>query len=156
MYTRLLVPIDGSATARLALSQAGRLAQLCGATVELLHVIEVTKHTKGFETPRAHLDSVRPRFLALGNALLDEARQALEPLGIEVDTVLLESRGSRVAQVIVERARQTGADLIVLGTHGRRGVGRVLLGSDAEQVARTASVPVMLIRAEAREDADAP
>ena len=53
---------------------------------------------------------------------------------------------ARVADLVVEQARQWGAELIVLGTHGRRGLGRALLGSDAEQVLRQAPVPVLLVR----------
>jgi nucleotide-binding universal stress UspA family protein len=67
--------------------------------------------------------------------------------------MLLDDLVSRVSEVVVEQAKVWRADLIVLGTHGRRGVGRFLLGSDAEQVARTASVPVLLVRASDVEEA---
>jgi nucleotide-binding universal stress UspA family protein len=63
-----------------------------------------------------------------------------------VETVLLESKGERASTLIVQQAEDARCDLVVLGTHGRRGVDRVLMGSDAEQVARLASVPVMLVR----------
>ena len=66
--------------------------------------------------------------------------------GVPVDTVLIENLDARVAQLVVEHAQAWGADLIVLGTHGRRGLARVLMGSDAEQIARTAPVPVLLVR----------
>ncbi len=52
----------------------------------------------------------------------------------------------RVAEAIVDEARESGCDLIVIGTHGRRGIGRALLGSDAENVLRHATVPVLLVR----------
>ena len=66
--------------------------------------------------------------------------------GIEVETVLLEGSDERVAELIARRAEEAGVDLVILGTHGRRGVNRLLLGSDAEHVARIAPVPVMLVR----------
>ena len=146
MYSRLLVPLDGSATSRLALAHAQTLARLSGARVTLLHVIDELRHSNGFERPQVYIDEVRPRFLQAGQALLDEARQEMEKAGVATDTLLLESEGRRASELIVQQAAEIGADVIVLGTHGRRGMHRWMLGSDAEQVARTAPVPVMLVR----------
>lgn len=146
MYSRLLVPLDGSPTALLALDHAAALARLSGAGVMLLHVIEPMQHSSGFERPKVYIEDVRPRFLASGQALLDEAASRLRAQGITVETVLQESGVERVSEQIVRQAEAGACDLIILGTHGRRGVGRLLLGSDAEQVARTAPVPVMLVR----------
>lgn len=146
MYTRLLVPLDGSATARLALEHAATLARLSGATIVLLHIIDGMDHSNGFERPQVYLDEVRPRFLAAGRALLDEAASQLRKENIPVETVLLETRGEPVAGLIAQQATATGSGLVIMGTHGRRGMNRLLLGSDAEQVARIAPVPVMLVR----------
>ena len=151
MYQRLLVPLDGSATAALALDEAAQLARLAGATVVLLHVVDAMDHVTGFEPPLVHIQEVRPTFLRNGQALLDAARQTLEAQGVTAETVLLESQGERVSQLIADQASQAGCDLIVLGTHGRRGVNRLLLGSDAEQVARIAAMPVMLVRPRGQE-----
>ena len=60
--------------------------------------------------------------------------------------MLLEGSDERVAELIARRAEEAGVDMVILGTHGRRGVNRLLLGSDAEHVARIAPVPVMLVR----------
>lgn len=155
MYSRLLVPLDGSATSRLALAHAETLARMSGARVTLLHIIDELKHSNGFERPAVYLNEIRPQFLKAGQALLDEAGQELKTKGISVDTVLLESEGRRAAELIVQKAADIAADVIVLGTHGRRGMHRWMLGSDAEQVARTASVPVMLVRPHAVHAADA-
>ena len=87
-----------------------------------------------------------PRRRSAGEALLQQARQRVEQQGVPVDTVLIENMDARVAQLVVEHAQAWGADLIVLGTHGRRGLARVFMGSDAEQIARTAPVPVLLVR----------
>lgn len=147
MYSRLLVPIDGSPTAHLALEHAAALARLSGATVVLLHVIEETKYSHGFESAKVYLNEVRPGFLAVGQALLDEEAGRLKQQGIAAETVLVESKGNRVSELITGQVEASRCDLIILGTHGRRGVNRFLLGSDAEQVARIAPVPVMLVRA---------
>ncbi len=146
MYSRLLVPLDGSPTANLALHHAAVLARLSGATIILLHIIEEMKHSNGFERPRIYIEEVRPGFLAAGEKLLDEAALPLRQEGLAVETVLLESKGERVSVLIAQQALATGCVLVVLGTHGRRGVDRLLLGSDAEQLARIAPVPVMLVR----------
>ena len=65
---------------------------------------------------------------------------------VAVDTVLHENTSGRVAEIVADEATSWGADLVVLGTHGRRGVGRLILGSDAEQVLRLAPVPVLMVR----------
>lgn len=146
MYSRLLVPLDGSPTANLALKHAAVLARLSGATVVLLHIIEELKHSRGFERPLVYIREVKPGFLAAGQKLLDEAALGLKQEGLTVETVLLESAGERVSVLIAQQALNSHCDLVVLGTHGRRGVERMLMGSDAEQVARIAPVPVMLVR----------
>ena len=79
-------------------------------------------------------------------ALLDEAANGLRQDGLAVETVLLESGAERVSEQIAKQAEASACDLVILGTHGRRGVDRLLLGSDAEQIARIAPVPVMLVR----------
>ncbi|WP_343204389.1 universal stress protein [Rhodanobacter sp. PCA2] len=93
-----------------------------------------------------YIQEVRPQILAAGQALLDEAATELRRNGTQVETIRLESKGERVSELIAQQAEASGCDLVVLGTHGRRGVDRLLLGSDAEQVARIAPVPVMLVR----------
>jgi nucleotide-binding universal stress UspA family protein len=70
MYSRLLVPLDGSPTANLALHHAAVLARLSGATIILLHIIEEMKHSNGFERPRIYIEEVRPGFLAAGRSCL--------------------------------------------------------------------------------------
>ena len=146
MFTKLLVPIDGSRTSLLALTQASSLSKLTGASIELLHVVNALEYSNGFESPRAYIEKVRPYFLKVGNTLLDRSRSQLEAQGVIVTTVLLEADGKRVSELIADHATTSLADLIILGTHGRRGVQHLLLGSDAEQVARIAPVPVMLVR----------
>lgn len=146
MYKRLLVPIDGSDTANLALNHALALARLNGATIVLLHIIEEWKHSNGFERPKVYIQQVRPGFLAEGQALLDRTASGLRQDGVAVETLLVESHAERVSELIADQAETSACDLVILGTHGRRGYERLLLGSDAEQVARISPVPVMLVR----------
>ena len=147
MYKHILVPLDGSPTGALALKEAASLAKLCGATLHLLHIVDSMQHITGFEPPMVHITDVRPRFMQAGQDVLDEACQKLAEHGVAVTPLLLENPGARVAELIVDNAQRLGVDLIVMGTHGRRGVNRLLLGSDAEQTVRLAGVPVLLVRA---------
>lgn len=143
MYRRILVPIDGSDTSMRAVAEAVKIAHLCGARIDLLHIVEAA--CSGFEPPEVYLRDVLPRFIERGEKLLKETASALRAAGVGVETVLLEGGTEHVWQFIVEQARSRGADLIVLGTHGRRGFNRLMMGSDAEQVARNSPVPAMLI-----------
>ncbi len=149
MYQRILVPFDGSPTATRGLDEATALARLTGARIRLLHLVDDLVYATGFETGAVYLSDVLPVMRQAGRSILERGRERVQRAGIEVDTELLEGMGPRLAEVVAERAVAWHADLIVIGTHGRRGVGRMLLGSDAEQVLRSAPVPVLLVRAQA-------
>jgi hypothetical protein len=79
-------------------------------------------------------------------AVLDRAAAAAGRRGVKVEPVMLRSRGKTVGDVVIGQARKLKADIIVIGTHGRRGLERMLMGSDAEDVVRRASIPVLLVR----------
>ena len=147
MYQRILVPIDGSATAARGLDEAIRLAKLTGGTLQLLHALDDLSMATGYETYAVYAGDVIPLLRQTGAKLLGEAKARVEAAGVKVETVLLEVFAVRVSDLVVEHAKSWPADLIVIGTHGRRGVGRLLLGSDAEQIVRMSPVPVLLIRA---------
>ncbi|MDO9005815.1 MAG: universal stress protein [Aquabacterium sp.] len=146
MYQRILVPFDASPTSRKGLEEAIRLARLSGGALRLLHVVEVTKYATGFETCATYINEVIPVMKQEGHAILEQGKRMAEGSGLSAETVLLESMGSRLADLIINEATTWQADIIVLGTHGRRGMDRLLLGSDAEQVIRLSPVPVLLVR----------
>lgn len=148
MYNRILVPVDGSPTSERALSEAIRLAKLCSGTIRLLHVVDPITHVTGFERPDIYASRIRPALLDAGAQLLAKASERVAAAGVPADTALHESISERVSEIVVEQARAWGAELIVIGTHGRRGIDRVLLGSDAEMVVRTSPVPVLLVRSQ--------
>ena len=146
-YQHILVAVDGSPLSVHAISHAAALARATGGRIRLLNVMDPVAHISGFERPEVYSAEVQPRLQQAGKALLQQARDQVAQCGVPVDTVLVENLDARVAQIVVDHAQAWGADLIVLGTHGRRGLARVLMGSDAEQIARTAPVPVLLVRA---------
>jgi nucleotide-binding universal stress UspA family protein len=147
MYERILVPVDGSTTSAAGLAEAIKLAKLTGAQIRLLHVVDdmpLAMTAQGSGVMTADLLTL---LREAGQQTLQAARERVAAAGIAVDAVIFDSLAGRVSDRVAEQAGEWNADLIVLGTHGRRGVGRMLLGSDAEQVLRTSPVPVLLVRA---------
>ena len=146
MYQRILVPIDGSPTSQRALEEALGLARQSskGCLLELLYVIEIIL----FPDSEIYFNyaELQKTMRTSGEKILARAEKTVRQAGIAVQTRLLEADGERIANVIVEEARRWSADLIVIGTHGRSGFNRVLFGSVAEGVVRTAPTPVLLIR----------
>lgn len=149
MYERILVPVDGSPTSSKGLEEAIKLAQLTGAKLRLIHAVDELSFAMNADAFGAYAGELIDVVRKAGEATLQNARTQVEAAGIGVDTVLRDSFGSRVYELVADEAARWPADLIVLGTHGRRGVGRALMGSDAEQIARLAPVPVLLVRSAA-------
>ena len=155
MYQRLLVPIDGSATSERGLTEAIAIARTSGGSLRLLNVVDELVFSTGYEAGATYLNTILPALRRHSEQMLIAARDRAAAAGISADTTCVECFGRRTSDVIVEQATAWPADLIVIGTHGRRGVRRLMLGSDAEQVLRMAPVPVLLVRSPA-EDAQAP
>ena len=147
MYQRILVPIDGSPTSKKGLSDAIALAQLTSGRIRLVHVINEPLEAIGIDGALTTAADIFKILRENGERVLAEAAARVEAARIQVDSSLLDSVDGRMCVLVVQAAQTWPADLIVIGTHGRRGVGRVLLGSDAEQILRIAPVPVLLVRA---------
>ena len=143
MYQRILCPIDGSATADAGLDEAIRLAQQQRAGIHLLYVLDVIY----LESSGYMIGEIYDRLRDAGRQILDAAKTKVANAHIAVEAVIADATVRRVADVIVDECRSAKADLIVMGTHGRRGVSHLFLGSDAEAVARLAEVPVLLVKA---------
>ena len=146
MFKRILVPVDGSHTSGLGLDRAIRLAKVQRATLCLIHVVDERVTAQYFEGGAAVLDRVLDSLRAGGKEVLARAEAKARRQRVQVKTVLAENIIRSVADVIVGQAKKWRADLIVIGTHGRRGVARLVMGSDAEGVVRTTPVPVLLVR----------
>ena len=147
MYQRILVPVDGSSTSTRGLDEAIELAKLTGANLRLIHVVDALTFATGSELYGAYAGDLIPKMREFGEQILEDARTRVQKRGVKVDSLLIDYLPNHLSDTVAEQARDWGADLIVIGTHGRRGVGRMLLGSDAEQIVRTAPVPVLLVRA---------
>jgi len=145
MYKKILVPVDGSPTSRLGLNEAIRLAKHHKARLRLIHVVDAFIVTPTLESGRYVVD-IQKSFREYGRKILKRAEALVRKHGLRADSVMFEIVGGHAAGIIVAQAKKWRAEIIVIGTHGRRGVGRLVMGSDAEQVARTSPVPVLLVR----------
>ena len=147
MFKNMLVAMDGSTTSDLALQKAIGLAAELGAHLRIVHVLEpysspfvdsaLTDLTEVWDSMRTNAEAVLEKAVALARAA-----------GVETELKLIEldMGGGHIPDRIAEEAQAWPADVIVVGTHGRRGLSHLLLGSVAEGIARVASVPVLLIR----------
>lgn len=149
VYKRILVPVDGSSTSMAGLKEALRLARNQKARIRLLHIVDEAAIFASAEGG-LNVEPVIESLKSGGRRVLDRAAKLAASRGARAETEMVESATSRVADVLVARARRWRADLIVMGTHGRRGVNRLVLGSDAELVVRNAPVPVLLVRSARR------
>ena len=145
MYRKILVPLDGSHTSKMGLKEAIRLARNQKATLRLIHVVDelvVMPSTEG----AIYLGDMLEVLREAGKRILRDAEAQVRKQGLKAQSLMLETVGARAADLVVRQAKKWGADIIVLGTHWRRGVRRLVMGSDAEEIVRTASVPVLLVR----------
>ena len=145
MYKQILAPVDGSPTSNRGVVEAIGLAKDQNAKLIFLHVVDVhlvTVDMSGAVNMAEVLDILREA----GAKILAAATASAVKAGVVAETVIVDSMIGRIGNEVVRQAEAWPADLIVMGTHGRRGVGRLFMGSDAETVIRTSPVPVLLVR----------
>jgi nucleotide-binding universal stress UspA family protein len=156
MYSRILVPIDGSPPSEAGVSEAIRLARLCGAKLRLMHLVELMPPVPESALFGETVTDLSQPAREAGAELLARAKSRVGRAGISVDTELLEGLDARLFDFVNDEVDAWHADIVVLGTHGRQGIGRALMGSNAEQIVRHASVPVLLVRREIVPKAEPP
>lgn len=153
MYNRILVPVDGSAASNHGLLEAIKLVKSMSAKLRLVHVVDVFI-MDGIPNRRLYYQAVVNDLRAVGRKVLEDSESLVRQQAVEPSSALLEAFGQRVADLVISEAKGWGADLIVMGTHGRRGIGRLVMGSDAEGVLRTSPVPVLLVRGQSEGERD--
>jgi nucleotide-binding universal stress UspA family protein len=148
MYERILIAVDGSETSQRALAEALALAKVHRSQLRIVHAVDIASLYLA-EAQYAGTERLEAALVEAGKRILAEAAATAGKAGLPADTRLveIETLQGRVADVIVQEARAWQAALIVVGTHGRRGLSHLFLGSVAEGVVRIAPVPVLLIRA---------
>ena len=151
MHKRMLVTVDGSRTSEAALGEALDLAGR-GVQLRVVHVVDSPYNYPDalYGQVTGDMEPVRREWREAGEEILARAAASARARRVAADSTPRESDGRRVGAAVVEAAQRWGADLIVVGTHGRRGLNRLLLGSVAEGLARTAPVSGLLVRGETR------
>lgn len=144
MYRRILVPIDGSDPACHGLSEAVRLAKAWGSTLCLLHVVCVEPLAAGTGAP-AEREGLRRSLRERAESLLRSAELTARSAGVAVETQVREVTEGRPGCAILDEAASGRCDLIVMGTHGRSGLGHAVIGTNAEEVVCKSPVPVLTL-----------
>ncbi|MFM0080702.1 universal stress protein [Paraburkholderia sediminicola] len=148
MYKRILVAIDGSQAAKLALEEALKIAQAAQATVTAIFVTEHVAQMVDVATGLLEEQATATAATGAAMATLEDARALFEQRNVRGLTRTIDAYGEDIVTVLCRVAEECEADLVVMGTHGRHGIGRMLLGSVAEAFLRRAGMPVLLVRRE--------
>jgi nucleotide-binding universal stress UspA family protein len=139
----MMVADDGSEPGAAALNEAIKLAKSDGGELQIVFVVY---SPKTFGHPIVNLAAVESALEAEGRAVLDRAAAQAQAAGVTATTAMVAAAREPVAETLLAQAMNWQADLIVMGTHGRRGIGRAVLGSVAESLVRAAHLPVLLVR----------
>lgn len=147
MFKKILVPVDGSDTSEAGLKTAMGMARDSGGMLFILHVVDehVLLQTADYMGGSYYEETIGSLKEA-GRRVLAKACAKVEKAGVPYKAISVETVEGGVASLILAQARKSKADVIVMGTHGRRGLSRMVMGSDAEGVVREANVPVLLVR----------
>lgn len=146
-YRRLMVPFDGSVQAVRAVEEAAQLAVELRADMKVLLVFDEASHLSGFEPARIAVQEIIPRARRTAAQALEEACAIARAHDVDAEAMLVDAQEADVPDVVDAEARAAHADLVVVGTHGRQGLDRFVLGSVAEAIVRKSSRPVLLVRA---------
>lgn len=141
MYDCILVPTDGSTEGERAVEYAIDLARTHDATLRAIYVVNAASY--GGLPMETAWDGISDALRDEGQAAVERVEELADERGVHVETAVLEGSPSRV---IVDEAQPEKCDLVVMGTHGRGGIDRLLLGSVAERVVRSSPIPVLTVR----------
>lgn len=147
MYKRILVPTDGSQLSRKAVRGAVELASSLGAELVALNVIPrypTAYFEGGISVSDNEVARIEKQWAEQGQAVADAVRSAAEAAGVKAKAVT--ARSDLVAESILSAARKYKCDLIVMASHGRRGIKRLLLGSETQHVLTHGTIPVLVLR----------
>lgn len=146
-YKNIIVALEGGPSSTLVLQQAFYLAKLAQAKLYIIHVADVLlPPTADVGYITINLDEYKKAVIIRGEKLLKKIKESINRSDIEIETKLIENEFNRISEKIIQATGELSGDLLVLGTHGRRGFNRFLMGSVAEEVVRIAKTPVLLVR----------
>ena len=144
MFKHILIPVDGSPTAQKAVETAAGLAKAFGSSVTAIYVIDPYPFT-GLGSDFAYGQAEYLSAAAIeAKEATEAAQKALEQVGVSVNISVVEAHAAW--RGILETAAKVGADLIVMGSHGRHGLEKMVLGSVAQRVLSHSTLPVFVVR----------
>lgn len=147
MYQRILVPTDGSALSKKAVNSAIEQAAATGAELVALYVVPrypMSYFEGGISVSNAEVARTEKQWTEKGQAVVDEVQRAAKAGGVKAKGVL--ARSNLVAESVISTAKKYKCDLIVMASHGRKGIKRVLLGSETQHVLTHSKLPVLVLR----------
>jgi nucleotide-binding universal stress UspA family protein len=147
MYKRILVATDGSTLSKKAVSSAIALAQLSGAELVALKVVPRYPQSYfegGLALPLSDINKIEKQWTAQGQAVVDAVSKAAKSKGVASKGVVVKS--DLISEAIIATAKKNKCDLVVMASHGRKGIKRLLLGSETQQVLTHSHIPVLVLR----------
>jgi nucleotide-binding universal stress UspA family protein len=147
MYQKILVATDDSKLSRKAVKTAIGLASATGASLVALHVVPrypMSYFEGALTLPADDVGRIERVWAEQGRALVDEVARTAEAAGVKTRAVIANS--DRVAESVIAAARKHKCDLVVMASHGRKGIQRVLLGSETQHVLTHSTIPVLVLR----------
>lgn len=149
MYKHILLPTDGSALSDKAVAAAIKLAQLLGARITAFHAVEPYPLQGAYAAEASGVAELQPEIFAerseeYAKRVLDAVRTAATAANVPCTTGYATSRSA--SQAIIDKARKENCDLIIMASHGRRGLEGFLLGSETQKVLTHSSIPVLVYR----------
>jgi nucleotide-binding universal stress UspA family protein len=147
MYQRILVATDGSTLSKKAVTNAISLAQLTGAELVALKVIPRYPQSYfegGVALAASEISRIEKQWAEHGQAIVDAVAKSALGKGVKVKAITAKS--DLVSEAIIAAAKKHKCDLIVMSSHGRRGIKRLLLGSETQQVLTHSHIPVLVLR----------
>lgn len=145
MYRNIMVPYDGSATSERGLDEAIRLARHYDSQLRIVHVIDAVSIAFAIDSYFSDVVDWQTRLREAASRLVSRAEATARAAGVRVSATVIDLQEGSVGEIIARYADLMAMNLVVLGSHGRRGVGRAVLGSGAESIARLCKVPVLLV-----------
>ena len=147
MYQRILIPTDGSKLSAKAVQAAGQLAELTGAQLLFLNVVPrypVSYFEGGISVSASEVGQIEKQWADKAQILVDQLKTKAESRGLKAKGLVL--RSDLVAETVITCAKKNKCDLIVMASHGRKGIKRLLLGSETTHVLTHSPLPVLVLR----------
>ncbi|HCW5303798.1 TPA: universal stress protein [Acinetobacter baumannii] len=144
LYQHILVPIDGSETSMVAMKEAIKIGKALNSKITVVQVMALDPIIADLYVKTRQTNELIERTRTYLLDILEQAKQQFLQEGLSVETKLLE--GFVVHEEIIQAAQELNADLIVMGSHGRTGVRKLVLGSVAQKVLGESHIPVLIVR----------